>query len=170
MSRKMTFVLVSLLALLAVYPAAAHEGREVGEYLIEVGWRNEPAYVGQMNSPEVILSHHDGADMTGVAVDLQVEILFGPASRILSLSPLPDQPYHFVTDPIIPTLPGDYTFHLVGAIGDMPVDELFSSADGEFSSIEPATDLYFPEPPPDLTDLLNRIAALEAQVAELQNK
>ena len=42
-------------------PAAAHTGHEVGEYILEIGWLREPAFVGQPNAVQVTISdHHDG--------------------------------------------------------------------------------------------------------------
>jgi hypothetical protein len=72
----------------------------------------------------------------------------------------------------MPMLPGDYSFHLTGTIGDTEVDEVFTSADGQFSSIEPPTDVMFPALPivdnARIEALEARIADLEAQLAELQ--
>ncbi|MXY44005.1 MAG: hypothetical protein F4Y50_08140 [Dehalococcoidia bacterium] len=38
---------------LAVGTVLAHEGREVGDYNIDIGWINEPAYEGVMNGIEI---------------------------------------------------------------------------------------------------------------------
>ncbi|MYB50059.1 MAG: hypothetical protein F4X72_12480 [Dehalococcoidia bacterium] len=38
---------------LAVGTVLAHEGREVGDYNIDIGWINEPAYEGVMNGVEI---------------------------------------------------------------------------------------------------------------------
>lgn len=173
---RFSFLLAVLLLVMA--PAAAHEGREVGPYQIVFGWRVEPAYAGQLNGPEVIISlgHHDESEasddhphdadeMAAVEVSLQVEVRFGPEVKTLPLRPVFNAPGHYVAD-LIPTLPGDYSFHLTGTIGDTAVEELFSSADGEFSSVEPASDLLFPQGAP--SNLETRIAQLEAQIAELK--
>ena len=42
--------------------ASAHEEADVGPIHMEVGFGTEPAYVGQPNSVQIILSRHDGAD------------------------------------------------------------------------------------------------------------
>lgn len=167
----------ALLLALAIAPAGAHEGREVGDYLLSFGWRVEPAVVGSANGPELTIAlhgHEEGGDhehdedpLAGVAISLQVEVTFGPASRVLSLEPAWGTTDHYIAD-LIPTRPGDYTFRVFGTIGDVAVDEVFSSADGEFSSVAPASDVTFPDALPSTVELLEQIAALEARLAELE--
>lgn len=177
MRRLIQIGLFVALSLLVIGPVAAHEGREVGPYTLTFGWRVEPAYAGQLNGPELIIGmHHDeseasedhGHDEEAPAIEatLQVEISFGPETKIVNLRAVWNMPGHYVAD-MIPTLPGDYTFHITGMIGDVAVDETFTSSDGEFSSVEPASDLHFPLGAP-AADLETRIAQLEAQIAQLQ--
>ncbi|MBK8022170.1 MAG: hypothetical protein IPK19_12255 [Chloroflexi bacterium] len=173
------FLAVVLLAC-TLAPAMAHEGREVGPYLLTFGWRAEPATVGSANGPEVIIAMHEHEEdsddhdhehaenpLEGVVVDLQVEVQFGPASKTLVLDPVFGSVDRYVAD-LIPTRPGDYTFRVFGTIGDVEVDEVFSSADGEFSSVEPASDITFPDPLPSVVELMEQIAALEARIAALE--
>lgn len=55
--------LVSVLVLLLIVGlVSAHEGREVGDYTIEIGWRVEPAYTGLMNGPEITVSLHEESE------------------------------------------------------------------------------------------------------------
>lgn len=181
-ARRLLFVMILLLALLAG-TLMAHEGREVGDYELAFGWRNEPAYAGFPNGPEVYITHHadheegehshDDAqhdeEAEAMDVSLQVEVTFGPASRILDLRPAYGEVGHYIAD-MIPTRPGDYTFRVFGTINGVEVDEIFSSADGQFSSVEPVQDVQFPEPDPNMADLLARIEALEAQIAAMQGE
>jgi len=44
-------VIIMGLAVLLVSAVTAHEGREIGDYTIEIGWRVEPAYTGLINAP-----------------------------------------------------------------------------------------------------------------------
>jgi hypothetical protein len=101
-------------------------------------------------------------------VSLQVEVTFGPSSRILEMRPSFDTPRHFIAD-LIPTRPGNYTFRVFGTIGGAAIDEVFTSADGSFSTVEPASDVTFPDELPSVVDLLERIAKLEAQLESLQS-
>jgi hypothetical protein len=133
-----------ILVLLSLSPVAAHEGREVGEYVIEFGWRVEPAYTEMLNGPEILITEHDtDAPVEGLEATLQVEVGFGPATKTLGLRPASATQGHYTAD-LIPTRPGDYSFRLFGTIGDQEIDETFTSTDGEFSTVEPIDDLRFP--------------------------
>lgn len=174
--KSLSLLSIVLLAL-AIAPARAHEGREVGDYLLSFGWRVEPAVVGYANGPELNIAlhgheeggehEHDEDPLAGIAVSLQVEVTFGPASRVLPLELAWGTTDHYTAD-LTPTRPGDYTFRVFGTIGDVTVDEVFSSADGEFSSVLPASDITFPDSLPSTVELLERIAALEARLAALE--
>lgn len=163
--RRLLMPVIMLLVALAALPVAAHEGREVGDYVLNFGWRVEPAYVGIYNGPEIHISHHDsGEPVEGAEATLQLEVRFGDQTRLLFLRSVFGEPGSYTAD-LIPTRPGDYTFVLTGTIGETAVDETFTSVDGEFSTVEPQSDLLFPELPSG--DVESRLSALEAQVAAL---
>ena len=183
-SRKQWLVFASLsilLLMIVAFTAIAHEGRELGEYRLVFGWRNEPALVGYPNGPELFISPHSHDDeeeadheheeaanpLEGVEISLQVEVSFGPAVRTLDMRPMFGEPDHYIAD-LIPTRPGDYSFRVFGTIGDMAVDEVFTSADGSFSSVEPAGDVTFPDELPSVVVLMQQIAVLESRIAELE--
>ncbi|MBI5668499.1 MAG: hypothetical protein HZC41_10875 [Chloroflexi bacterium] len=166
------FMFMLILAALVYSPVYAHEGREVGEYTLEIGWREEPAYTGLMNGPEITVNRHGGEDehdegeatpeaegehtntgeedhaeestgVTGLEDTLQIEVTFGPASKTLSLRPVRNEPGHYTAD-LIPMRPGDYTFRVFGTIEGIEIDETFSASDGQFSTVEPIEDIQFP--------------------------
>lgn len=179
------------LAVTSSHSVAAHEGRQVGPYTIEIGWRVEPAYTGLINGPEITIfntqaaadhsneteEHEDaegehvegaeteveGSPVMNLEDTLQIDVSFGPATKTLHLRSVPGEPGHYVAD-LIPTRPGDYTFRLVGTIEDLEVDETFSSTDGEFSTVDPISDLQFPEP----DDLQDQIDSLRQLIEELE--
>ncbi|MEZ4666465.1 MAG: hypothetical protein R3E39_00860 [Anaerolineae bacterium] len=135
---------VSLLTALLTIPAAAHEGREVGDYEIELGWLVEPAYTTLLNGAELTITNHKtDTPVEGAEDTLKLEVRFGPSSKILKLRSIPNEPGHYSAD-LIPTQPGDYIFQVTGTIGDTPVDETFSATDGQFSSVDPISDIQFP--------------------------
>ncbi|MDX2137761.1 MAG: hypothetical protein SF123_06670 [Chloroflexota bacterium] len=120
----------------------------------------------------MIIGLHDAPEgsefFADVEVSLQTEVTFGSETITLPLEAAWGETGHYLAD-LIPTLPGDYTFRVFGSIGDVAVDETFTSADGEFSSVEPATDVMFPAAGIiDAEALLTRIEALEARIAELE--
>jgi hypothetical protein len=145
--------LISVLAVLTlllslVIPSFAHEGREVGEgadtALITFGWRVEPAYTDLLNGPELFIENHDTeAPVEGLEETLQLEVSYGGKSKVLKLRAVFNEPGNYTAD-LIPTQPGDYSFHLTGKIGSVEIDETFSSTDGEFSSVNPISDIQFP--------------------------
>lgn len=180
LKHKNLFLVIILLLAFVMGTVIAHEGREVGEYELVFGWRVEPALVGYPNGPEVLIRLHEAEEadhehaededlLADLDVVLQVEVTFGPATRTLELRPAFGETGHYIAD-LIPTRPGDYTFRVFGTIGDLEVDEVFTSADGSFSSVEPASDITFPDEIPSFIELLERIAELEAQVEALQGE
>lgn len=178
--KKAGVLIVVLLMCAFAIVASAHEGRAVGDYEITFGWRAEPALAGMMNGPEVYLSvheheeaeddheHEEGAEHevsfpADIEVNLQAEVTFGSETTTLTLRPAWGETGHYIAE-LVPTMPGDYSFHLTGTIGDTAVDEVFSSSDGQFSSVEPASDVMFPA----VGSLEARIAELERRIAELE--
>ena len=183
--RLISFTGVTFLLILAfALPAAAHEQRTVGPYQIAFGWRVEPTYAGQLNGPEIFIApanatpepgadevHASASDFAGVDINLQAEVSFGDQKITITFEPAGD-PGHYIAD-LIPTLPGDYSFHLTGKIGDTPVDETFTSAVGQFSSVEPSSDVEFPSAQSleaRVSALEDRVTQLEAAVQQLQSK
>jgi hypothetical protein len=178
--------LIFLAGLIVITGAVvAHEHREVGEYELTFGWRNEPAMVGFPNGPEVSIALHSegghgeteaGHDdehseaenpIAELEIALEVEVTFGPETRTIPLRAAFGEIGHFIAD-VIPTRPGDYAFRVFGTIGDLAVDETFNSADGGFSSVEPAGDVTFPDSLASLAELMERIAELESRLAALE--
>jgi hypothetical protein len=158
-----TLAALALLILAVALPLAAHEDRETedGKYTIDLGWRIEPAYTNLFNGPEFTVkpSGEDGHDdsaghddneaehaddgIAGLEETLQIEVSYGGQTKLLRLRPVPNSPGHYTAD-LIPTQPGDYTFRVFGTIEGVEIDETFSASDGEFSTVEPISDIQFP--------------------------
>jgi len=185
MKKFIGLALVVLTVLAFAVPALAHEGRELGDDIeISFGWRAEPAYAGLTNGPEIFITFHSNEEaapeqqalLEALEVDLQATVMFGGEEMTMTLEPAfplyttyETTGYAHYVARLIPMLPGDYEFRVFGTIGDLEVDELFASADGEFSSIAPITDFMFPTAASaDIATLLQRIAALEARIVELE--
>ncbi len=66
---------------------------------------------------------------------------------------------------LIPTVPGDYTFHLTGKIHDTAVDETATSSDSTFNAAGDPTDVQFPAKVPTATEITTRLDRLDARVA-----
>lgn len=161
--------LLAVLVLGRVPNVFAHEGREVGEYEVEFGWQIEPAYAGVLNGPEIFIHEHgdEEAGVEGVEKTLKLKVIFGNQSKELKLEPVFEAPGNYKVS-LTPTRPGDYTFELTGKIGDTVVKEQFTSADGDFSTIEPASDLLFPDSKLDMVSLQTQIDALKKEIEALK--
>jgi hypothetical protein len=147
----------------------AHEARELGPYRISFGWRVEPAFVGVPSGPEFRLRMLDdetelieGADET-----LKLTVKFGNQTREVPIREAFGDPGHYVGS-LTPTRAGDYEFHLTGTIGDEEIDEIFTSADGMFGTVEPASDILFPDSKLDPGSLKAEIDALKRQIETLK--
>ncbi len=177
----MTTLLVAIGLYVIYAPAAsAHEHREIGHYEISFGWQVEPAYAGVFNGPEIrITDTTTDEPVVGAEDTLTLTVSFGSATKVLALRPAWQDPGHYVVS-LTPTRPGDYEFELTGsisvttALSETAVSEIFTSADGDFSSIEPAADILFPDTAADTVSLQRQIdsmkkelEALKAELAEL---
>lgn len=139
---------LAVACLLSLFPGSvlAHGGREVGEYHFTVGFFVEPAYEGQPNGVDLRVVDHDEEPVEGLAEALQVEVRMvdRPETVTLPLRAVFNQPGRYTAD-FVPTVPGAYSFHFTGTIGDQAVDETFTSEVDSFSGVKPLADLQFPE-------------------------
>jgi hypothetical protein len=147
--------LAGLLAALAAAPAAAHAERKAGRYSFVVGFGTEPAYAGQPNSLQVIISR-DGTpatDLAGRLQGLQAHAFYGTrADPRLDRIALPLEP-HFgdgwgtpgdYRSFFVPTQAGSYTFHLHGRLGAQKVDLVIPSGPNTFSDVNDPAKASFP--------------------------
>jgi hypothetical protein len=143
-------------------PASAHEAREVGAYRFLVGWGAEPAYVGQQNSVQLVLSDGRGKPVTDLGDGLKVEVIYHSASITLALEPTfdPDSGFGMPGDYrawFFPTAPGDYAFHFTGRIGTQSIDERFTSGPQTFDPVGDPTQVEFPVKNPTLSELTTAV-------------
>jgi len=152
-------------------PVAAHIVKQVGPYTVALGWVREPTYVGQLNAVQVVIRDAKGnpvSDLT--ADDLKVVVsTAGQQSDPMSLAPTFDEdtglgiPGDYEA-PMIPTAPGDYTFHVTGTIHNTKIDETATSSDTTFDSVVDASAVQFPNKLPPVGDLATRLERVDARV------
>src|SRR5437016_6132287 len=65
--------------------ASAHQVKQVGPFTMAVGFGNEPAYAGQPNSVQLLLSEK-GKPVTDLST-LKVEVKFASSSKELIIEP-----------------------------------------------------------------------------------
>jgi hypothetical protein len=139
------FVSVALLALHSA--AAAHGQTEVGDYELEIGFHNEPAYLYQPNGLDLFVTNTKTDErVNGLADTLQAEIIYGSSKKTLNLEPQEEDGAY--TAYVVPTELGDYTWHIFGKIEDTPVDVSMTSSPDTFGSVEPLSDYAFPASKP----------------------
>jgi hypothetical protein len=164
-----------LLLLIGAPPAVAHESRKVGPYEFVVGWYDEPTFTGAKNGPEVRISDFQSEKpiTENVPVELEVEVIFEGESTTLTMEPTFSDPSAFEAD-LAPTRPGEYTFRFVGTVGDLDVDESFTSGPDTFNSPTDLKEIQFPVQDPSTADLAERLdqelpRVQEEAVAAAQN-
>jgi hypothetical protein len=167
-------LMLTMLVLVAG-PAAAHEEREVGGLGFVVGFGQEPAYAGQPNSVQLLLSK-GGNPITDLADTLSVAVAFGDQSKDVSVEPF-FEVGEFGTPGdyrawFIPTRAGHYSFHFTGTIRGTKIDETFTSGPKTFGDVVNPADVEFPVQDPtngELADRIDReIPRLEASIADLK--
>lgn len=148
-----------LLAVLLLYcqPAFAHTRAEVGPYVIIVGWRAEPAIVGERNALVVEVLDQNENPVNGVDSTLDVEVEYGGRTFRSNLSATSTDGYY--TAEIYPTVRGQYAVRLFGVIEDEDVDVVV-----EPEEVFDASRIQFPEPLPDTRNLEADMAALQADL------
>ncbi|MGH2465640.1 MAG: hypothetical protein ACRDGI_09270 [Candidatus Limnocylindrales bacterium] len=173
-SRRVGIALVAATVVLLVVAgvADAHIVKTFGKYTVALGWVHEPTYVGEQNAVQVVIKDASGKAVTDLNDgDLKVTVTAGGVSS----TPLPllntfdpDTGLGVPGDyeaPLIPTAPGDYTFHLSGTIDGTAVDETATSSDSTFNSVVDATPIQFPNQLPALTDIVTRLDRIDARLA-----
>jgi len=152
--------------------AGAHERRQVGPYVMRVGWGDEPTFAGVKNAVQLLLGDASGKAATDPLEDLKVEIIFG--TQKTDLLPLEaafgktfGRPGDFRAA-IIPTRPGNYTFHFVGTLKGQRIDESFTSSDKTFDPVQEAAGIEFPTKDPSPGQLAERLDREAARVESAQ--
>jgi hypothetical protein len=163
-------ILFAALAVLAV-PALAHETAKAGDLALEVGWGTEPAYVGQLNSVQLIVTHAaDGDPINDPGARLTGAVSYGDKSQEFPLAPTYDAEAGTGTPGeyaalVIPTAPGDYTFHITGTVEGVKVDVEVASSPKTFSPVEDASAAQFPVKVPGTEQVAQKLDAELARVA-----
>ena len=156
-------VIVAAAALWAAAPAGAHEIRNVGAYRFVVGWGTEPAYAGQENSVQLVLSTiSTGRPVVDLGSTLRVTVIFGTQTMTFALEPTFDSDTGFGTPGdyrawLVPTAPGDYRFHFSGTIGSQAIDQSFTSGPTTFATVQDPTTVEFPMQTPTMLELAQRM-------------
>ena len=140
-------VLAAAVLLLALFAsgALAHGRTEVGDYELVIGFHVEPAYQGEPNGLDLFVTNQaTGEPVNGLEETLRVEIIYGSSTRELELRSQFGQEGAYTAD-VLPTETGDYTWRIWGDIEGTPVDVSMTSSPDTFGSVEPKSEVAFPE-------------------------
>ena len=135
---------------------SAHETRTIadGHYEIVVGFMNEPVFAGDKSGLEFWVTEAaatpaageeaEGAPVEGLAETLQAEVIYGDQTMELPLTAMWDEPGGYYSVFFPSESEGDYTFRIFGTIGDVEIDETFTSGPETFGPVEDPEPLRFP--------------------------
>jgi len=135
-----TAILLSLVATIVfvspfgIKPAEAHITKVYGNYLVQVGWDNDPVYTGLINAAQVTVKKGSGDSAQPVInalKDLQISAKYGGVTKPLDFLPSStvDGQYHAV---LIPTRVGTYSLVFSGTVegqavnDEIPLDDVAS--------------------------------------------
>jgi hypothetical protein len=158
-----------LLAALAASPASAHAEKRAGRYSFVVGFGTEPAYAGQPNSLQVLISR-DGkpaTDLAGKLDGLMAHAYYGPKADPKAENVMMALEPHFGDDwgtPgdyrsfFVPTQAGAYTFELKGNLGGQKINLVVPSGPKTFGDVDdPAKAAFPPVKDPSTAQLAQRL-------------
>ena len=162
--------------LLSLAPiVAAHGHTTASGFNFVIGWAGEPAFVGQPNAAQLFVYDADDKPITDIPADAISVVVStgGQDSSSFSLSPAFDveegygTPGEYSAD-VIPTVPGDYTFHFTGTIHGTAIDVSMTSSDSTFDGVVAPSDLEFPVKQPTLTEVGTRLDRIDGRIDALQ--
>lgn len=109
---------------LSIKPASAHISKVFGNYIVEVGWGNEPSYNGLMNEVQVTVKKGSGDNAKPIinALDtMQISVKYGSVTKQLDFVPSDKENGQYVTE-LIPTRIGSYSLILKGNVEGQNID------------------------------------------------
>jgi hypothetical protein len=143
----MTCALAALTLIVGAPEALAHVQRQAGPIHMEIGFGTEPAYVGQPNSVQIILTAH-GRAVVGLGDALKVQVSFGGQQMDFPLEPNfevgGDGTPGDYRAWFIPSQPGPYTFHFTGTVHGTKIDETLTSGPKTFDEVQDPAEAAFP--------------------------
>ncbi|MBI1828537.1 MAG: hypothetical protein HY222_06650 [Thaumarchaeota archaeon] len=125
----LSLVFMMLLLVISLPPftpksASAHISKVFGNYIVEVGWANEPAFAGQMNSIQVIVKKDNvdnGTAIVDALANMQISVKYGTVSKQLDFVPS-DEVLGLYSSPLIPTRVGSYNVAMKGTVEGQNID------------------------------------------------
>jgi hypothetical protein len=150
-------------------PVSGHVRVTIGEYVLTVGWRDEPAVAGVLNGLDFGVQRHFSSNNTtfpvvGAESKLVARLSMGNLGVNKTIEPQFGRPGWYTFD-VIPTRPGPYKVRITGMLNTTAIDATVTLDD-----VSPASDLSFPIADPTADDLQKQLTQANAQVAALQSQ
>ena len=128
-----------------IRPAYAHVTKQFGNITLEVGWSNEPALIGELNSVIVDVNKTRSGGNSSSAVinalaDMNILVKYGGVTKTLDFEPS-EEAEGLYEAKIIPTRIGSYSLVLNGTIQGQNI----SSAEIPLDDVEGKQKLSFPD-------------------------
>lgn len=142
----------ALLGLAAVAPVFAHQQVDFGPYHLEVGFIDEPVYVGDKSGLEFDVFQGTNP-VSGLEKTLKAQVVYHGQTRDLDIQPETDDSNNFYRAYFIPTAAGPYTFHIYGTIVGMAFDNSYTSSPTGFDEVQDAQPGEFPVQLPTLAEV-----------------
>lgn len=135
-----TAIFLSLIATIVfvspfgIKPAEAHITKVFGNYIVQVGWDNEPVYTGLVNGAQVTIKKGSGdtaQPVINALKDLQISVKYGTITKPLDFLPSGTVDGQYVAV-LIPTKVGTYSLVFSGTVegqainGEIPLDDVAS--------------------------------------------
>jgi hypothetical protein len=157
----LALLLAALLLPFSTSLALAHGHTEAGDYELVIGFHNEPAYAGEPNGLDLFVTNKaTGEKVNGLADTLKAEIIFGSATTQLEIRAQWGQDGAYTAD-VLPTVAGDYTWHIWGDIKGAPIDVSMTSSPDTFSAIKAKSVVAFPAAEATPAELQSQVASAE---------
>jgi hypothetical protein len=121
-----------------------------------MGWGEEPAYSGALNSVELEVADGSGRPVAVPPGALDVEVTFGKA--LVSMPLFPAGARGKLRAAIIPTRPGTYAFHVTGSLRSQSVDVSARCGGSTFDCVLEPVGIQFPAKEPSNGQLAERVA------------
>jgi hypothetical protein len=169
---KIFFTVFAILMITTAFtPAFAHKTITVGQYEIEVGWRDEPPLAGQQNAIFFSITQDEGNGVKSGVVNafknLEAEVKSGSTTKQLDI--LSDVRAGNYYSKIIPTKTGSLTIILEGTVNEIPVNEEVTIEDVEGIDL-----LAFPpsgsSSGQDISAIKNALSTLQRDMADVKAK
>lgn len=153
MRAKITLALVSAAGTILFLPgiASAHEQYDAGPIHMEVGFGTEPAYIGQPNSVQLLLTlNANDKPILDLGDTLSVTVSFGGQTTdafpiVPNFEPGGDGIQGDYRAWFVPTQAGVYTFHFTGTVDGTKIDHSFVGGPKTFSTVEDMSSITFPK-------------------------